>query len=124
MATSSVTTRDGTIVARDDDDGTTMTNVAGPTGTTGAPIVIHTHHHRPLDGGSFVAGLFLGLLLYFIAQNWVRWQRRRPARPDPDEPGQTRMAADVAALARRTATLETIVTDPAQRTAREIEALR
>ncbi len=34
------------------------------------------------------------------------------------------MAADVAALARRTATLETIVTDPAQRTAREIDALR
>ena len=111
---------DGAVVITKDDDG--AMDVA-PTTATGTPIVFH--HRHPLDTGSFVAGLFLGLLLYFIAQSWLRWQRHRPVKLDRrDDADQTRMAADVAALARRTATLETIVTDPAQRTARDIEALR
>ena len=71
----------------------------------------------------------MGLLLYYVLQTWARRRRHRPAKlnsPANVEASseQARMAADVAALARRTATLETIVTDPAQRTAREIEALR
>ncbi len=87
------------------------------------------HSGRPLDTGSFVAGLTLGMLIYFILQSAMRWHARREVRsikraaaigPQTDDG----MAAAVAALARRTATLETIVTDPAQRTAREIEALR
>lgn len=87
------------------------------------------HSNRPFDGGSFTFGLMVGLLLYYVLQTWARRRRHRPAkldRPDVTEAAsdQARMAADVAALARRTATLETIVTDPAQRTAREIEALR
>ena len=75
----------------------------------------------------------LGLLLYFIVQSAIRRQVRRDARgaaraaaigPQREVDDQDRMAAAVAALARRTAALETIVTDPAQRTAREIDALR
>lgn len=115
----------GAVVITKTDDAATMTNAAlPPSGTeTGMPIVIRDHH-RGFDGGSFCAGIFFGLLLYFIAQNWIRWQRHRPVNLDRNDADQNRMAADVAALAKRTATLETIVTDPAQRTAREIDALR
>ncbi len=88
---------------------------------------------KPLDGASFIAGLMLGALFYFIIQSAMRWHARREVRstkraaaigPQTDARDQDGMAAAVAALARRTATLETIVTDPAQRTAREIDALR
>lgn len=93
------------------------------------PDGAYVHSGKPLDPGSFIAGLMLGMFLLFIVQTAMRVYARREARgharaaaigPQTDD----RMAADVAALARRTAALETIVTDPAHRTAREIEALR
>jgi hypothetical protein len=118
--------RDGQVVITKTDDGTTT--VASPTTSEmGAPVVIRDHH-RPFDGGVFVAGLLLGMIALFIMQSAMKYYARREARSRRDAasigPAEDRMAAEVAALARRTATLETIVTDPAQRTAREIEALR
>ena len=139
MSSSSVTTNaDGsvTVTSQDGDDTSIVT-------TPPPPPLLHQHHGmlhlgpdgayvhsgRPLDPGSFFAGLMLGALLYFILQSAMRWHARREARgiaraaaigPQPDG----RMVAEIAALARRTATLETIVTDPAHRTAREIDALR
>ncbi len=95
---------------------------------SGTGYTVGVHSHRPFNGGSFTAGLMLGMLLLFIVQSAMKFYARRAARSRRDAasigPAEDRMAAEVAALARRTATLETIVTDPAQRTAREIEALR
>ena len=97
------------------------------------PDGAYVHSDKPLDPGSFLAGLLLGALLYFIIQSAMRWHARREVRsiaraaaigPQAASRDSDGMAAAVAALARRTATLETIVTDPAQRTAREIDALR
>ncbi len=148
MSSTSVTTSNGQVIVSTD-DGTPSAPPAPP----GTAIVVHRdsgleagivrsgddftvgmHSQHPLDTGSFVAGLMLGLLLYFIVQTAMRWHARREARGHAraaaigpratESANQTRMMADVAALARRTATLETIVTDPAQRTLREIEALR
>lgn len=149
MSSSSVTTSNGETIVTANDDGehvAVMTPPAPPTppgGHDGMPVVVRegtlhpgsgefmvgVHSDGPLDGASFTAGLMLGMLVLFIIQTAMRLYARREARgharaaaigPQPDD----RMAAEVAALARRTATLETIVTDPAQRTAREIEALR
>ncbi len=130
MSSASVTTSDGTVIISRDDDAPPMPP-APP-----APVILHradgftvgVHSDKPLDTGSFIAGLMLGALLYFIIQCTMRYFARREARRQRDAasigPQEDRMAAEVAALARRTATLETIVTDPAQRTAREIDALR
>ena len=142
MSSASVTTSDGqVIVTRDDDDGM----VTGPATESHAatPIIVRdghlvsrpesftvgVHSDRPLDGASFIAGLMLGMLVLFIIQRAMRFYTRRDAKAHAraaaiGPQGEDRMAAEVAALARRTATLETIVTDPAHRTAREIEALR
>ncbi len=93
------------------------------------PDGAYVHSGKPLDPGSFFAGLMLGALLYFIVQTAIRWHARNEARglaraaaigPQRED----RTAADIAALARRTAALETIVTDPAHRTAQAIDALR
>jgi hypothetical protein len=142
MSSSSVTTSDGgTVIATSDSgDSVTITPPTPPTppfppafpGHAQSSFTVGVHSDRPLDGASFTAGLLLGALLYFILQTAMRWHARREARgttraaaigPQPDARDDG-MAAAVAALARRTATLETIVTDPAQRTAREIDALR
>ncbi len=140
MSSSSVTTSDGTVVIATDDD---------TPATPQPPVILHRdpgfeagivrsgdgytvgmHSHRPLDTGSFLAGLLLGALLFFIVQTAMRWHARREAkgvaRAAAIGPQGTsdRTAADLAALARRTAALETIVTDPAHRTAQAIDALR
>jgi len=138
MSSSSVSTSaDGTSVAvtTDDDAPTPPTPPAPPIGGKG--VVLHVggeglyvQSDRPLDPGSFIAGLLLGGLLYYLIGLRMRgWLARREARGVAraaaiGPQGEDRMAAEVAALARRTATLETIVTDPAHRTAREIDALR
>ena len=112
------------VVTKTDDDGALPVPPPPPAiATVGVPTIV-VHRHHAFDYGAFVGGLLFGLLLYFVAQTWVRWQRHRPVDLARKGPEADRMAADVAALARRTATLETIVTDPAQRTAREIDALR
>ncbi len=142
MAMSSVTTRDGDILVTADnavEKGALAAPLMPPTpplptiagGHLSATdnLTIGVHSDKPLDGASFIAGLMLGALLYFIIQSAMRWHARREVRsiaravaigPQIDDG----MAAAVAALSRRTATLETIVTDPAQRTARAIDALR
>jgi len=117
-----------------DKDGTVLTTTdVGPAVAPGhvahGDITVGIHSDKPLDAASFIAGLMLGALLFFILQTAMRWHARREVKtqkraaaigPQADDG----MATAVAALARRTATLETIVTDPAQRTSREIEALR
>lgn len=134
MTTKTVTIgRDGTlIVTKTDDSGAPVP--PPPPGLeagivrSGDGFTVGMHSQRPLDSGSFIAGLMLGMLILFIIQRAMRFYARREAkavaRAASIGPQEDRMAAEVAALARRTATLETIVTDPAQRTAREIEALR
>ena len=110
-------------VTKDDDDGPVEHSAV-----TIAPGVITLHRHHGFDPGSFMAGLFLMFFLMIAFRYERRRRRHRPVEIATREADaahdQSRMAADVAALARRTATLETIVTDPAQRTAREIDALR
>lgn len=128
MSTKTVTiAKDGSLTVFKSDDDAAATPPAPPGSEVGAPMVIR-EHHRGIDGGSFTAGLMMGLLLFFIIQTAMRSHARREARANALAasigPQEDRMAAEVAALSRRTATLETIVTDPAQRTAREIEALR
>ena len=147
MSSSSVITSDGetvTAISSDSGDTVTITPPAPPpppksrgltVGTDAGPgsFTVGVHSDRPLDGASFIAGLMLGALLFFIVQSAMRWHARREAKgharaaaigPQAMAKDHDRMAAEVAALARRTATLETIVTDPAQRTLREIDALR
>ena len=85
----------------------------------GGGSMIGIHSNKPFDGASFAVGLLVGVLLLLFAQ---RLRARRLHRPDPAIADVSR--DEVAALARRTATLEQIVTDPAERTAREIDALR
>ncbi len=131
MSLSKVTTIDGTVIVSTDDA------TAGPPGPPAlhrgmlhlGPDGAYVHSGRPLDPGSFFAGLMLGALLYFILQSAMRWHARSEARGSARAAAigpqrEDRTAADIAALARRTAALETIVTDPAHRTAREIDALR
>ena len=139
-ASVSTTDSDGDVVITKTVDSDGVTVVTGPAAQLPllhqhrgmihlGPDGAYVHSGKPLDAGSFFAGLMLGALLYFILQTAMRWHARREAKgyaraaaigPQAED----RMAAEVAALARRTATLETIVTDPAHRTAREIEALR
>lgn len=128
MTTKTVTiTKDGTMtVVKTDEDGPPAPPAAPPApGSIVPPMVIREHHGRGFDGASFVTGLIVGILLLLFFQRRINRRRHRPVDLDRrDDAEQTRMAESVAALARRTATLETIVTDPAQRTAREIDALR
>lgn len=151
MSSSSVTTSaDGTVTVTSDDGDETSTVVTPPTPPLPptAPLTLahlhrgllhigpdgaYVHSGKPLDRGSFFAGLTVALLVYLAVRVMRRLGRRREARgaaraaaigPQADARDHEGMAAAVAALARRTATLETIVTDPAHRTAREIDALR
>lgn len=142
MTASSVPTINGAVVVPidDEDDGDVTIVKTSPAGQL--PL-LHQHHGmvhfgpdgayvhsgKPLDLGSFFFGLMMGMLALWLIQVWRRGRRRTRDRlaaigPQPVSVDHDRMAAEVAALARRTATLETIVTDPAQRTAREIDALR
>lgn len=145
MSTSRITDSDGSVLITTSADGdhvvsTTPASPATPTTpptpatpgghfTSTGDFTVGIHSDKPFDGASFVVGLLVGVLLVFVINRLRRRHARREARgmahaaaigPQPED----RMAAEVAALSRRTATLETIVTDPAQRTAREIEALR
>ncbi len=143
MSSASVSTDndgDGDVVITKTVDASGVTIATGPASTLPllhqhrgmihlGPDGAYVHSGKPLDPGSFFAGLMLGALLYFIVQTALRWHARREARMMAQAAAigpqrEDRTAADIAALARRTAALETIVTDPAHRTAREIEALR
>ncbi len=96
MSPSSVTKSDGAVIAIRGDD------LPPPNTHGGAPIVGHRGMLHLGPDGAYV----------------------HAARAASRGPQEDRMAAAVAALARHTATFETIVTDPARRTAHEIDALR
>ncbi len=119
MSTKTVTIgKDGTLVITKSDEG-----ASGSSETT-TPIVIHPGHHRSgFDASSFIAGLIVGMVLLLLVQRRKRVKAQRAALADADGDGR-RADSDYAALARRTATLERIVTDPAQRVGAEIDALR
>ena len=112
------------IITDEDGDKTVTTTANGQTDAAAAlntahvgqsaPVIIH-HHGMPASA-SFSMGMILGALIVWLLQ------RRRRSLPDLQVADVGH--GDIAALARRTATLERIITDPATRTASEIEALR
>ncbi|TRW14984.1 hypothetical protein [Glacieibacterium frigidum] len=85
-------------------------------------ITTYQQPNETLDGGSFFAGMFVAVAAMLAAKIVKRRKARAAARRD-DRDG-ARFGDDYAALAQRTATLERIVTEPATRLDREIEALR
>jgi hypothetical protein len=72
--------------------------------------------------------------LSWVATTWIKARHGYPIEDSPETPGQQRMDAictenrqlktRIATLEERLAVLERIATDPAERTAREIELLR
>jgi len=110
------------------EDGSTVTVVKNSDGDTVATtqqpqaLVIRSHHGTDA-GAAFFMGMIMGAFILWLLQ---REGRRRRHRPDAQVAAGVHDVSrdEVAALARRTATLEQIVTDPAARTAREIDALR
>lgn len=86
------------------------------------PVVVHRDHNH-FGGGSFVGGVMVGAIGLLMLQR--RRRRRLDDEPQPQPRADaSRYEAEVEALRRRTATLERIVTEPAARLDREIDALR
>lgn len=127
MTTKTVTIgKDGSLVITKSDDGDSAPPPPPPPPTTetATPIVIHKHHRdSDLHGGSFFGGMVMGALLLLLFQMLRRRKLERLAQTEPRRDG-VRTDGEYAALARRTANLERIVTDPAQRVGAEIDALR
>lgn len=123
MTTRTIQTGDKTITITDDSPPPMPGAAEAITGHE--PRMITIRKHEGFDMGSFVAGLFVAAMIAVcLAIRRGSLVKRRERDDAAIGIPADRMAAEVAALARRTATLETIVTDPGQRTAREIEALR
>ena len=92
------------------------------------------------DGPSFVIALVLISTVGWIINNWIRarhgyapsddWGKTLKRDPDGEREMQAlsnendRLTGQVSHLEERIAVLERIATDPAERTAREIETLR
>jgi hypothetical protein len=79
--------------------------------------------------GLFNLGFVLGLAAMWLAQRMLRAlsahrARRREAKAAAVPVDAQRRADEIQALHERLAVLERIATDPAERTAREIESLR
>ena len=123
--------KDGrTVTIETDDDGDRTVTATGPDQTAGVAALtsayvgqptqatVHVHHGMPASG-AFTLGLVVGAVMLRLVQRQIS---RRRHRPDPEIADISH--TDVAALARRTANLERIITDPATRTANEIDALR
>ncbi len=107
-----------------DDDGTVVVTTDGEASTIAPGHSVTIHRHDGMEpGAAFFMGMFMGAFILWLLQ---REGRRRSRRPDAAVVASVHDVSrdEVAALARRTATLEQIVTDPAARTAREIDALR
>lgn len=89
---------------------------------TDGTITTYQQPPESLDGESFFAGMFVAVGAMLAAKFVKRRKARMTARRDDRD--NARFGEDYAALAQRTATLERIVTEPATRLDREIEALR
>ena len=101
---------------------TTVATVGIPTIQVG-----HRGHGDHPDGGSVFLGICIGAGAVLLRQRLTKRRARMAellATERRSEPRDSRYDSEVAELARRTATLERIVTDPAHRVDREIEALR
>jgi len=75
---------------------------------------------------AFILGMMFGALLLWFARSQLQaWRRRRAAAPAAaaDESDRQRLR-EIEALHARLAVLERIATDPAERTAAEIDRLR
>ena len=83
----------------------------------------------------FILGLTLISTMGWVANNWIRARHGfEPVAEEDDKPSRKRMDAicaenaelkrQMAQLQERMAVMERIATDPAERTAREIESLR
>lgn len=93
----------------------------GTTEIPGVRIIKHDDHMPPQP--AFVMGMIFGALMFWLIQSWRRrGQDLKASRAGADD-RRYNESSEIAALARRTAALETIVTDPAQRVSREIANL-
>ncbi len=131
MSSSSTSVSDSTgrVVVTSDVGDESATVTAGGHDGDASPALTTSHIGQPMmiihrsdgmePGAAFFMGMIMGAFILWLLQ---REGRRRRHRPDPQIADVSQH--DVAALARRTATLERIITDPATRTANEIEALR
>lgn len=90
-----------------------------------------------MEEPAFILGMMFGALALFAAQTWLRsWRVRRrqgaarsgridqSGRIDAAPADEARRLREIEELHQRLAVLERIATDPAQRTAAEIERLR
>jgi hypothetical protein len=88
-----------------------------------------------MNGLEFVLGLSLISTLGWVANNWIRARHGfEPEAEEDDKPSKKKLDAICAEnaelkgqlkqLQERMAVMERIATDPAERTAREIESLR
>ena len=125
-STSSSTSPDGTVTTVVTDDGTPPVPPMPPLRSDGSSVMLvagdtPAHRGHPMPGEVlFMFGMIAGALLLWLIQRGNRAKVRRAV----ETPTVDRFGTDVEALARRTATLERIVTDPARRVDAEIDALR
>jgi hypothetical protein len=90
---------------------------------TDGTTTTYSSPHDGLDGGSFFAGMFVAVAA-MLAAKFVKRRKAKLIARNEDRRDTVRFGDDYAGLAQRTATLERIVTEPATRLDREIEALR
>ncbi|WP_419816688.1 hypothetical protein [Glacieibacterium sp.] len=104
------------------DDDKTVT--IGADGT----INVHRNHHDSFDGLSFLFAAIAGAIVALLVMRLIGLRAKRlpakDARVAAAASGQRDFETEYHALAKRTATLERIITDPAVRVHNEIEALR
>ena len=91
--------------------------------TDGTTTTYQSPHHNSFDGGAFFAGMLVAVGA-MLAAKFVKRRKARLIASIESRRDTARFGDDYAALAERTATLERIVTEPAMRLDREIEALR
>ncbi len=83
----------------------------------------HGSEQMPPEAAFFL-GMIAGAIIFWLIQRGNRAKAWRHATARQGNDAQARIDGDIGALARRTATLERIVTDRAARIAQEIETLR
>lgn len=89
----------------------------------GDVTIATTSSPTAFDIASFLGGMIVGALAYWLVAWWRRLRRHR-ADPAIAAAAADPLHGELSALRQRTATLEKIVTDPVVRLDREIETLR